>query len=493
MKLILIGHEYKYAVEQIMLSLFPDEKPVFSPDSVTGSSDLLASSRLRFGAFYAQATTTISCNGQVFHGVARLKSDKLTTKVISDRLLQSIIKQSFFRAAKPFIPTPPVWGSLTGIRPAHIAAAAFESGKTIESVRKLLIDGYYVSPKRSEICIEAAQKSIEIKKLLKPHDIALYIGIPFCPSRCAYCSFVSNSVEKSFDMIEPFVSVLLKEIKAAGETVRALGLRVTSIYMGGGTPTALPDHFLESVMAELSLSFDLSQAHEFTIEAGRPETITESKLSILNKYGVGRVCVNPQSMSDEVLSAIGRKHTAQDVLDAVHLGRQYGFALNMDIIAGLPTDTPEHFKKTIDTVLALCPENVTIHTLSLKKGSKIMLENTIIPTGDDVGIMLDYAFARLYERGLHPYYLYRQKFTSGGFENTGWCLPGHEGIYNISMMEELCSVLSLGGGGVTKLVSANGRIERVFNAKYPREYILKSGEFDHKFGKIKTFLADEAR
>jgi oxygen-independent coproporphyrinogen-3 oxidase len=356
----------------------------------------------------------------------------------------------------------------------------------------MLANNYYVSAERAELCVDAARSALRVERSLEPMDIALYIGIPFCPSRCAYCSFVSNSVEKSFSLVEPFVQALLREIDAAAALIGELGLRVITVYIGGGTPTSLPPELFDTLLQALRNSFDFSFLREYTVEAGRPDTITRQKLEMMVRAGARRVCVNPQSMSRDVLAAIGRRHTPEDVLDAVKLVRESGMSLNMDVIAGLPGDTPEGFRHTHDTVLDLRPENITVHTLSLKKGSRIMLEETTRPGGAEVAGMLEYASRRLRGNDYSPYYLYRQKFTSGGFENTGWRLPGQEGIYNICMMEELCSVISLGGGAVTKLVSPGGRIERIFNAKYPREYILQydnlnSGKAEEKFRKIKEF------
>jgi oxygen-independent coproporphyrinogen-3 oxidase len=300
---------------------------------------------------------------------------------------------------------------------------------------------------------------------------------------------VSNSVEKSFTLIEPFTEALLNEIKEAAKVIHEHGLRVISVYIGGGTPTSLPDANLEMIMRAVDGSFDLSAVREYTVEAGRPDTITRGKLEIIKTMGAGRVCVNPQSMSAEVLSAIGRKHTPEHVIDAVNEVRRIGFTLNMDVIAGLPGDNPDGFALTLDTVLGSGPENVTVHTLSMKKGSRLMLDGTEKPDGASVARMLGYASDKLRGNNYTPYYLYRQKFTSGGFENTGWSLPGFECIYNVCMMEELCTVVSLGGGGVTKLVSPGGRIERIFNAKYPREYIMHSDKVKDKFRRIREIVS----
>ena len=504
MTLRLTGHDYRYAAEQIMLAMFPEEKITHvdtGPPKHDCSGDLYgepsAESTLSFGKTYAHAAAVLRIDGGIYRGAARVKRDRLINKLERDRLLQKAVKQSFYRAAVKLRETPPVWGSLTGIRPAKLAASALESGMSGKSAAKFLTREYYVSPERAGLCVDAARHALAVKAALHERDIALYVGIPFCPTRCAYCSFVSNSVEKSFGLIEPFTETLLGEISAAAAAVRALGLRVISVYIGGGTPTALPAERLEAVMLALGAAFDFTHVREYTVEAGRPDTITPEKLDIMRRCGATRYSVNPQSMSGAVLEAIGRRHTPQDVLDAVRLVRQscgtgpFRAALNMDIIAGLPGDTPEGFRSTLDTILSLEPENITVHTLSLKKGSRIMLEGTAIPGGPEVGEMLGHSSRRLRERGYAPYYLYRQKFTSGGFENTGWSMDGFEGIYNICMMEDLCTVLSLGGGGVTKLVSGSGRIERIFNAKYPREYILQAGHITNKMDRIKEFYYTE--
>lgn len=299
------------------------------------------------------------------------------------------------------------------------------------------------------------------------------MGIPFCPTRCSYCSFVSQSVEKSMKLIEPFLQALFQELRATAKQVRELGLRVISVYMGGGTPTTLDPGQLDRLCSLLEEEFDLSAMREYTVEAGRPDTITTDKLRVLKAHGVNRVSVNPQTMSDGVLAAIGRKHSAKDVLTALEKVRTVGgFAVNMDLIAGLPSDTVEGFRDTVDKVLSLAPENITIHTLSLKKGSRIMLEGSVIPTAAEVGAMLDYGGEKLRRAQYRPYYLYRQKFMSGGFENVGWTKTGYENIYNICIMEELCSIIALGGGGSTKLIRHDGgRNIRLMAPKYPLEYI----------------------
>ena len=306
---------------------------------------------------------------------------------------------------------------------------------------------------------------------LEPNDISLYVGIPFCPTRCAYCSFVAQSVEKSFSLVEPYLEALFDEITAAGQLVRELGLNVKSFYMGGGTPTTLTADQMDRLLSKLEQNFDFGSLAELTIEAGRPDTIDEEKLRVLRAHNTTRVSINPQTMEDNVLAAIGRRHTADDIRRAMEQVRAAGFPhVNMDLIAGLPEDTPEGFARSLDEVISMGADNITVHTLSLKKGSRIMLEGSRIPGADEVAQMLDYADPTLRKHGFAPYYLYRQKYMSGSFENVGWTKPGGTGLYNIYIMEELHSILSLGAGGSTKMVGG-GQIRRAFNAKYPREYI----------------------
>ena len=274
-------------------------------------------------------------------------------------------------------------------------------------------------------------------------------------------------------LIAPFVDALEQEIAATGEQARALGLRPVAVYFGGGTPTTLSPQQLERVCTALENSFDLGALREFTVEAGRPDTITEEKLEVLRAHGVDRVSVNPQTMSDTVLEAIGRRHSAADILTALETVRRVGgFAVNMDLIAGLPADSAAGFRSTLEQVLALSPENITVHTLSLKKGSRITTEGAALPGAEEVGAMLDFAAEALRGADYEPYYLYRQKFMSGGFENVGWTKKGFVNLYNICIMEELCSILAMGGGGSTKLVRHDGgRNLRFIAPKYPLEYI----------------------
>lgn len=474
MKLELIGHSYQYAVEQIMTVLFPGDKPVFAP--VGRREENTAAVELSFGPVWVTATARMNRDGRRAVGQARALRAALEQDAFShDRVCQKLVKLCFFKAAVTITGEIPPWGALTGIRPARLVTQMLDAGKSEREALRTMRMEYLVSPERARLCLGPARASRKAAAELRENEISLYVGIPFCPTRCAYCSFVSASVEKTFAMIDPYLDALEDEIRLMSAAVRELGLRIKSVYMGGGTPTTLSAAQLERLLGALEEHFDLTALAEYTVEAGRPDTVTAEKLRVLREHGVTRVSINPQTMEEHVLRAIGRRHSAEDVLRAMELARQSGIPhINMDLIAGLPEDTPEGFRRTLDTCLALGPDNLTVHTLALKKGSRILLDGLAIPGAAEVEQMLDYANAALSDAGYTPYYLYRQKYMSGNFENVGWCKPGAEGLYNIYIMEELHTILSLGAGGSTKMVDPRiGRIERYYNCKYAKEYMEK--------------------
>ena len=467
MKVQLIGHDEKYALEQSLLTLFPGEKPVYG--EVDEASDVhWARVTLTEDEETVQVTTELGLDGK---SAAHSYSYPLSgTDYEKEGQRRHAVGISFFGAAKDLLGISPAWGSLTGVRPAKVALSLIREGGKAKAEKELQ-ELYCVTPARARLAIEAADAGIRAAAELEPNDISLYVGIPFCPTRCAYCSFVAQSVEKSFSLVEPYLEALFDEITAAGQLVRDLGLNIKSFYMGGGTPTTLTADQMDRLLTKLEQNFDFNGLAELTIEAGRPDTIDSEKLRVLRAHNTTRVSINPQTMEDNVLAAIGRRHTADDIRRAMEQVRAANFPhVNMDLIAGLPEDTPEGFARSLDEVISMGADNITVHTLSLKKGSRIMLEGSRIPGADEVAQMLDYADPTLRKNGFAPYYLYRQKYMSGSFENVGWTKPGGTGLYNIYIMEELHSILSLGAGGSTKMVGG-GQIRRAFNAKYPREYI----------------------
>ena len=471
MKLTFRGHDDRYAVEQSLLAFFPEERPVYEGEDGESHAEVT----LREGDTYAVGITALTYGGKKARGEARVRVAGVSDEYERERLRQRALKLSFFRAAREVTGVTPSWGALTGIRPAKLVRSMMEGGMTAAQADRVLRETYCVSPARRRLALESAAAGLKAKNELRPEEISLYIGIPFCPTRCAYCSFVSASVEKSFKLMEPYLEALTAEIDAAGRMVRETGLRVKSFYMGGGTPTTLSARQMDALLTKVNESFDLSGCAEYCIEAGRPDTIDRGKLQVLLDHGADRISVNPQSLEAQVLEAIGRHHSPEDIERAMELAVSMGFPhVNMDLIAGLPADTPEGFRRTLDRCMTFGADNITVHTLSLKKGSRILLEGLPIPTAEDVAAMLDYADPALRARGFQPYYLYRQKYMSGSFENVGWCISGAEGLYNIYIMEELHSILSLGAGGSTKMVDAKrNRIERVFHPKFPLEYIQR--------------------
>ena len=486
MKLIFRGHDDRYAVEQSLLAFFPDERPVYE---AAESGEDHATVSLTVGKKYAAAVTRITYHGKTERGESRVSVEGVSDEYELERLRQKAVKLSFFKAARAITGATPSWGALTGIRPGKIAGRYLEQGCSEKETDRILRDTYFVAPERRRLAIETAKAGLKAKAELAPNEISLYVGIPFCPTRCSYCSFVSASVEKSFALMEPYLEVLLQEITDAAQMVRETGLKIKSFYMGGGTPTTLSAAQMDCLLGHLNRSFDLSGCVEYCIEAGRPDTIDRDKLQVLLNHGADRISVNPQSLEDHVLRAIGRKHSAADIEKTMELVASMNFPhVNMDLIAGLPEDTPEGFRRTLDKCLVYGADNITVHTLALKKGSRILLEGSKIPTAAEVGAMLDYANPTLRAAGFMPYYLYRQKYMSGSFENVGWCISGAEGLYNIYIMEELHSILSLGAGGSTKMVdAARGRIERVFHAKFPTEYIQREDKRQENLRAFRAF------
>ena len=469
MKLVLNGHDERYVVEQSLMALFPGELPVYEP-ICPGDDDW---------AVVTLAEETEGCRITVELALGGKSASRTLTVPLSGTDFEKegqrrhAMARCFFLAARDVTGATPPWGMLTGVRPDKPVTWALAEGKSPEEARKMLEKEYFVTPERSALALETGETALRAIRRLSPRDIDIYVGIPFCPTRCVYCSFVSQSVEKSFALVPPYVEALAAELRAGGEMVRRAGLRVRSFYMGGGTPTTLTAEQMDTVLTAFESSFDLTDCTERTVEAGRPDTITPEKLAVLRSHGVDRVSVNPQTLEDRVLAAIGRRHTAEDIRRAMDLVGRYGFAhVNMDLIAGLPEDTAEGFRRSLDGCLTMGADNITVHTLALKKGSRILTEGLRVPGPETVTEMLDYAAPVLRGAGYHPYYLYRQKYMSGSFENTGWCRPGAECWYNVDIMSELCSILSFGAGGSTKMVEfGTNHIQRVFNVKYPKEYI----------------------
>lgn len=370
------------------------------------------------------------------------------------------------------------WGNLVGIRPVKRVVKMINDGLDYKQIESILKNDFYVSDEKIALALDIAKKELRIIEEIPENAVSIYIDIPFCPSKCVYCSFASMPVSEMNDFIEPYLNTLFAELDKIKTIVTDLNLSIVSIYIGGGTPTSILSLELDNLLYKISNTFDFSHLLEFTVEAGRPDTITESKLEVMKKYGVDRISINPQSMNDKTLKIIGRRHTVDQVYEAYELAKKFKFkSINMDIIAGLPKESVNEFAHTIEEVIKLDPENITVHTMSIKRAAKLNQEQHYfdLPNDCDVAQMVSYAHKKLREAKYEPYYLYRQKNILGDLENTGFSRGETSGIYNICMMEEIRSVFSAGVGAVTKLVR-DDRIERIFNIKDVREYLKRANE-----------------
>lgn len=464
MKLLLCGHDDRYAIEQLQLALFPDEamEPVDAPFTGDG-----AVSSLSVAEQYLTATATITLHGQTASARRRAKRPDTEDVPLRRRLLQN----AYYDAAMK-LRSQPDWGSLSGVRPTKLTTKHLLSGGTASSARRLLEKTYHVTPERSALCTECSVATVRAAEKLRGNDLSVYIGIPFCPTRCAYCSFVSAGIEKAGKFLPPFLEALEREIAHVGALLKASGRRVRTLYIGGGTPTTLSSGQMRRLMEAIQTHFDLTDLIEYTVEGGRPDTLDREKLETIRSLGCDRMSINPQTMNDEILRTIGRRHTSDETVRAYHDAIAAGVdGVNMDLIAGLPGDDRASFRDSLLRVLALDPANVTVHTLALKKGADLYFARMGLPEAAQVRAMLDDAQELLRRNGYRPYYLYRQKYMSGSFENIGWCREGFEGLYNIYMMEELHPIISLGGGAMTKINLPDGHLERFHNPKFPQQYI----------------------
>ncbi len=462
MKLLLVGHDDRYAIEQLQLSLFASLEPVDTPFTGDG-----AVSTLHRGAVYMTAVTVITANGQRSRAVRRLRLSEETV-----RLRRQLLQQSYYAAAMPLLPEAPAWGALAGVRPTKITTRHLLEGGSSASARRLLRDVYFVSEDRQQLAVDCSESSVRAAALLEPSDVSLYVGIPFCPTRCAYCSFVSRSIGKRTELLEPYLQALYREMVLTGKLLADSGRHVRTIYIGGGTPTTLSSSQMAQLLDRIRSTFDLSRCIEFTVEGGRPDTLDFDKLKTIRAYGADRMSINPQSMVDSVLRASGRPHNRADILTAYTQAVDAGYtAINMDLIAGLPIDTLAGFRDSLDTVAALQPANITVHTLALKKGADLFERRENLPSQEEVAAMVAYAGQTLRSLGYKPYYLYRQKYMSGSFENVGWSRNQLDCLYNIYMMEELHTIVSLGGGGMNKVNLPDGTLQRFHNPKFPEQYI----------------------
>ncbi len=468
MTLIFSGNDFKYELESVVKLFIPatlfDIYYDIKTEYFSGDYCFI---RRKKGKEKSCLYTICRIDGKIKYKIKRIlnltDNYEGSCEIILARLLFMCMSELTGKSAK--------WGILTGIRPVKRINKMLDSGMSKDEIEKELSETFLCDKEKIKIAYKTALTQKKALENLSSNSFSLYISIPFCPSRCSYCSFVSQSVESSIRLIPEYVDRLCDEIAYTGNLISCNGLKLDTIYFGGGTPTSLEANQLEKVMNAISRHFDLSSLREYTVEAGRADTITRGKLEVIKSCGADRVSINPQTMNDNVLKAIDRRHTVKQFVEGYTLAREIRFnSINTDLIAGLPTDTVESFKNTTDEIIALDPENVTVHTLSIKRAADLnRRSDTVIDNPAEQ--MVDYASKRLMESGYNPYYLYRQKNMLENLENVGWSKPGKESLYNIYIMEENQSIIALGAGASTKLVARNGHLKRIFNYKFPLEYI----------------------
>ena len=390
------------------------------------------------------------------------------------RTARRLCKQALYDLLKQMTGLQPPWGSLTGVRPTHLMLEALKEGLSPEAAAARLTEEYDVSAGRAALLAEIAA---EQAKLPAPGDrwMDVYIGIPFCTTRCAYCSFSSGEIGDG-SLVKPYMDALTEEMRACAGILKESRRNLRALYVGGGTPTALPQDAFERLIAETLSCFP--GAMEYTVEAGRPDTLTRDKLRTIRNAGIGRISINPQTMNDRTLEVIGRAHTAQQVRDAYALARAEGIGhINMDVIAGLPGENEQDFAHTMDEALNLKPESLTVHTLAIKRSSRMSLEKHPLPDGEMTARMVEAGRDTARALGMQPYYLYKQKYMAGNLENTGYALPGHACLYNVDIMEETSHILAMGAGGISKRIfPEEGHIERAPNVSNIHDYLARTDE-----------------
>ncbi len=411
------------------------------------------------------------------------KSEKLIKKIFI-----AACTKSFCHAALKIRKINYSWGVMCGIRPAKNVRELKEEGFNDNEIRDIFKNVYEVSKEKTDLAMTVAHNEEILLDEIGENSVSIYIGIPFCPTRCVYCSFVSTDIRVSGKYMEEFVEKLLLEIDKTAEIINDKGVYVENIYIGGGTPTTLSAGDFKRIFERLNSKIDLSKVIEFTVEAGRPDTIDREKLQVLKNYGVNRISINPQSMNDITLSKIGRSHSVDMIYNSYNLAREIGFdIINMDLIAGLPDETPEMFKNSLNKVIDLKPENITVHSLCIKSAAQFRHTKKELAKSEDMNEMLSYTQMRMSEEGYDPYYMYRQKNSSGNLENVGYAKPNTMSTYNINIMEEKQTIIALGGGGSSKIILGD-RIERVFNFKDPLEYIRRFPEILNKKDEIAKLI-----
>ncbi len=492
MKLIINGDISRYYVQNLCLIYFPGSK--FSEsEEVTEDTPVVTLDMVeRDGGVYSKAEIRIG--EQLASEEAFEKYRKGFTE---ERIKKIAVGKAVFSAGHQFFGYTPAWGILTGIRPTKISRQLLSDGLDAAQIRKILRNEYFLNPKKAALLTSISISEEKIISEVGERTCSLYVSIPFCPTRCAYCSFVSFATKRLLSMMPDYLERVIRDINSICRVIKENDLTLTTVYIGGGTPTTLSAAQLDILLETIEKNVDVSSLREYSIEAGRPDTITAEKLRVIKEHGVTRISINPQTLNDKVLEAIGRCHTVEDFYKAYDMARQSGIKhINTDLIAGLPGDSYRSFSKTVDQIIKLAPDNVTVHTFSVKKAADIVHAGAEVyqPNAGDAQKSVDYSQLKLRNNGYLPYYIYRQRNTVGNLENIGYALPECEGLYNMYIMEELHHIFAVGAGAVTKLVDSNKpKIERIFMPKYPYEYLSSENEknFNESYPeKVREFITN---
>ncbi len=479
----LIGHSLKYETECILKAFVPAVRFQFYYDdlSLLIDSSRYAAVQLRQGRKNTYFYCAVSLHGKRRRLMKR--TDKLYPESDKNKC-EIIISKLLFKALYELTGTDVPWGILTGIRPVKKILPLLDKGMNRDEIFDLLREKFWISDEKLDIVYNTAIVQRPLLAKTPKRGVSLYVSVPFCPSRCSYCSFVSHSVEQSAKLMPEYIRLLCRELEMWGEIVRSLGLVLDTVYFGGGTPTSLSAEYLDSLLKAVNKNFDLSNIREYCVEAGRPDTITEEKLFVLKQNGVSRISINPQTMNDDVLKNIGRRHTSEETVNSYYMARRLGFDnINMDLIAGLPGDTFESFENTLEKIILLEPDSVTVHTLTLKRAAGLFSDSES-QLENPVREMVRSSVELLTADGYNPYYMYRQKNTLDNQENTGYAKSGKESFYNMLIMDETQSIFGAGCAASTKLVEPCGRITRIHNYKFPYEYITQFDKLMEKKNKV---------
>ena len=479
MILSLVNNTFEYELQKLCMLFLPYEKITVGEETAEG--DLAVAKLLR-----EDAETRLKAYLRL-NGCETLREDSVSNGHPDyEKECERRLAVQLFECFCELTDRRPPWGILTGVRPAKLMGRLCDTmgeEKAVEYFKNELL----VSEPKTQLCVSTHRSEKKITDLSVENSASLYVSIPFCPTRCAYCSFVSHSVENAGRLIDDYIDLLCREIAFTGKIAKDCALRIETVYLGGGTPTVLTPDQLEKITAAVGENFDLSNVREYTVEAGRPDTITLPKLIAIKNGGADRICINPQTMNDDVLREIGRRHDSKQTVEAFCIDREAGFKnINTDLIAGLPLDTAESFQNSLHRIAELDPEEITVHALAMKRASRLTAEDYRGEVPADK--MVDFCAKFLPERGYLPYYMYRQSKTVGNLENVGYAKKGFEGLYNVYIMDETHTILGCGASAVTKLRRwGENTIERVFNFKYPYEYISRFEELLERKKRITEF------